>query len=146
VIRINRYICYFLDCVPKREHIFGRICPKCLSDSGNGADIWIRNDVKDKGKVVCFSWAPRHEGVLGEWRYSSTCCLTLALDVGEWWASRPGRFTPGERAPGTHCIEGWVGRGNWTLEPRSSRSEMKIHETDRKHNKVDGWSHSLGFH
>jgi hypothetical protein len=27
---------------------------------------------------------------------------------GEWTASRPGRFTPGERAPGAHCIGGWV--------------------------------------
>jgi hypothetical protein len=24
-------------------------------------------------------------------------------------ASHPGRFTPGERAPGTHWIGGWVG-------------------------------------
>jgi hypothetical protein len=31
-------------------------------------------------------------------------------DIGdEWSASRPGRFTPGERAPGTHSIGGWVG-------------------------------------
>jgi hypothetical protein len=28
--------------------------------------------------------------------------LTSALDEGEWSASRPVRFTPGERAPGTH--------------------------------------------
>jgi hypothetical protein len=35
--------------------------------------------------------------------------LTLALDGGEWSASRPGRFTPRERAPGTHWIGGWVG-------------------------------------
>jgi hypothetical protein len=34
--------------------------------------------------------------------------LTSALDEGEWSASRPGRFTPRERAPGTHGI-GWVG-------------------------------------
>jgi hypothetical protein len=34
--------------------------------------------------------------------------LTSAL-VGGWSASRPGRFTPGERAPGTHWIGGWVG-------------------------------------
>jgi hypothetical protein len=26
-----------------------------------------------------------------------------------WSASRPGLFTPGERARGTHCIGGWVG-------------------------------------
>jgi hypothetical protein len=35
--------------------------------------------------------------------------LTLALDGGEWSASRPGHFTPRERAPGTHWIGGWVG-------------------------------------
>jgi hypothetical protein len=33
--------------------------------------------------------------------------LTSALVTGEWAASRSGRFTPGERAPGTHSI-GWV--------------------------------------
>jgi hypothetical protein len=35
--------------------------------------------------------------------------LTSALDGGEWSTSRPGRFTPRERAPGTHWIGGWVG-------------------------------------
>jgi hypothetical protein len=39
-----------------------------------------------------------------EWRYSSTRSLTSAPDGSEWSASRPGRFTPRERAPGTHCI------------------------------------------
>jgi hypothetical protein len=34
--------------------------------------------------------------------------LTSALVGGEWSASRPGRFTPGERTPGTHSIGGWV--------------------------------------
>jgi hypothetical protein len=34
--------------------------------------------------------------------------LTLSLVGGEWSTSRPGRFTPGERAPGTHWIGGWV--------------------------------------
>jgi hypothetical protein len=47
--------------------------------------------------------------VLGEWRYRSTHSLTSALDEGEWSASRPGRFTPRERAPGTHWIGGWLG-------------------------------------
>jgi hypothetical protein len=78
-----------------------RLCPnskikKCIPDLG-------------KVKSLCsFNWAPRHEGVLGEWMYSSTHSLTSALDGGEWSASRPGRFTPRERAPGTHWIEGWV--------------------------------------
>jgi hypothetical protein len=35
--------------------------------------------------------------------------LTSALDGGEWSASYPGRYTPEERASGTHWIGGWVG-------------------------------------
>jgi hypothetical protein len=64
-----------------------------------------------QGKVklfLCFN-APHHKGVLGEWRYSSTHSLTSALDGSEWSASRPSRFTPRERATGTHWIRGWVG-------------------------------------
>jgi hypothetical protein len=34
--------------------------------------------------------------------------LASALDEGEWSASRPGPFTPGERT-GTHWTGGWVG-------------------------------------
>jgi hypothetical protein len=34
--------------------------------------------------------------------------LTSVLVGGEWSASRLGRFTPEERAPGTHWIGGWV--------------------------------------
>jgi hypothetical protein len=34
--------------------------------------------------------------------------LASALDGGEWSASRPGRLTPRERAPGTHWIGDWV--------------------------------------
>jgi hypothetical protein len=34
--------------------------------------------------------------------------LTSALVVGEWSASRPGYFTPGERAPDAQWIGGWV--------------------------------------
>jgi hypothetical protein len=35
--------------------------------------------------------------------------LTSALVGGEWSASRPARFTPVKRAPGTHWIGCWVG-------------------------------------
>jgi len=35
--------------------------------------------------------------------------LTSTLEGGEWTASRPGRFTSGEKAPGTPYIGGWVG-------------------------------------
>jgi hypothetical protein len=34
--------------------------------------------------------------------------LATALVGGEWSASRNGRFTPGEIAPGTHWRGGWV--------------------------------------
>jgi hypothetical protein len=53
--------------------------------------------IKVKVKLsLCFNWAPHHEGILGEWRYSSTHSLTSAVDGDEWLASRPGRFTPRE--------------------------------------------------
>jgi hypothetical protein len=33
----------------------------------------------------------------------------LSCETLEWSASRPTRFTPGERAPGTHWVGRWVG-------------------------------------
>jgi hypothetical protein len=74
----------------------------CKHDSNLAVQCII---CKGKGKVVPVLWAPPHGVILGELRYSSTHSLTSALDGGEWSASRPGRFTPRERAPGTH----WVG-------------------------------------
>jgi hypothetical protein len=41
------------------------------------------------------------------WMYISTF-LTSALVGGDLSTSRPGRFNPGERAPGTHRTGGWV--------------------------------------
>jgi hypothetical protein len=55
----------------------------------------ITSEVKVK-LSLCFNWAPCNEGVLGEWRYSSTYSLTSALHGGEWSASRSGHFTPGK--------------------------------------------------
>jgi hypothetical protein len=47
--------------------------------------------------------------------------LTLALDGGEWSVSRPGRFTPGERAPNAHWVRDWVGSEPvWTLRSREN--------------------------
>jgi hypothetical protein len=46
---------------------------------------------------------------MGEWVYRSHVFLTSAQVGGEWSASRPGRFSPKERAPGTHWIGGWAG-------------------------------------
>jgi hypothetical protein len=58
---------------------------------------------------LCLNWASRYEGVLGELKYSSAHSLPRTLDGGKWSASRPGRFTPRERAPGTQWVGGWVG-------------------------------------
>jgi hypothetical protein len=44
--------------------------------------------------------------------------LTSALVGGEWSASRPGRFTPRERASRTLWIEGWV-------NPRADLDDME---------------------
>jgi hypothetical protein len=44
--------------------------------------------------------------------------LTLAPVGGEWSASRPCRFTPGERAPGSPWIGGWV-------DPRAGLDDME---------------------
>jgi hypothetical protein len=58
-----------------------------------------------KGKAV-----PLHAMEALRGRDSSYSFSILALDGGEWSASRPGRaFTPGERTPGTHCTGGWEG-------------------------------------
>jgi hypothetical protein len=64
---------------------------------------------KETNLSLCFNLVPRHEGVLGEWKYNSTHSLTSVLDGGEWSVSRPSRFSPRERAPGTHWVGGWVG-------------------------------------
>jgi hypothetical protein len=47
--------------------------------------------------------------------------LTSGLVGGEWSASRPCRFIPVERSPGTHWIGGWV-------DPRASLDDLE----DRK--------------
>jgi hypothetical protein len=44
--------------------------------------------------------------------------FTSALVGGELSASRPGRFTPRERAPGTHWIVGWV-------DPRAGQDDVE---------------------
>jgi hypothetical protein len=55
---------------------------------------------------------------MGERIYRSTFVLSSAVAVGEWSASRPGLFTTGERAPGTHWIGGWV-------DPRTGPDDLE---------------------
>jgi hypothetical protein len=65
----------------------------------------VRQDLNPTGKVklsLCFfQLSTTPWTCIGEWGYSSIHSLTSALDGGKWSASRPGRFTHGERAPGT---------------------------------------------
>jgi hypothetical protein len=60
------------------------VCSK-FSRSGwsvvRSASLAKGGKLKVKVKLsLCFNWGPRHEGVSGEWRYSSTHSWTLALD------------------------------------------------------------------
>jgi hypothetical protein len=52
----------------------------------------------------------------------SGCIDPHFLDLGTSWrwvvSFRPFRFTPGEKAPGTHCIGGWV-------DPRAGLDDME---------------------
>jgi hypothetical protein len=67
---------------------------------------------------LCLSnLALRHEDVLGSGCIDSVF-LTSALTGGEWSPSRACRFTPGERAPGTHWIGGWV-------DPRATLDDVE---------------------
>jgi hypothetical protein len=45
---------------------------------------------------------------MGKWRYSSTHPY-LSTRGGEWSASSPDRFIPGEIFSGSHLLRGWVG-------------------------------------
>jgi hypothetical protein len=52
--------------------------------------------------------------------------LTTALNGGEWSASRLCRFTPGERASGTHWIGGWAPAPGWTLWRKQKLARPEI--------------------
>jgi len=67
--------------------------------------------------------------------------LTLVLDRDEWPASRPGRFTSEEIAPGTRCVGGsWVGRkaldGANEIIYKSEPGEWRV-----KYSSLKIWAH-----
>jgi hypothetical protein len=93
--------------------------------------LWVCLKVK---LSLCFNRAPRHEGVLGEWRYSSTHS-TLALNGVVSFTPRP--LYPHGKSPcypmdrslggpqsrserGGEAKNSQAPTGNRTLEPRSS--------------------------
>jgi hypothetical protein len=55
------------------------------------------------------SFLTEHHAIKAYWRCRSTHSFPSALDGGDWSASRPGRSTRMERAPGTHQIGSWMG-------------------------------------
>jgi hypothetical protein len=84
------------------------------------------DDILYKEYVLCVQFLSNtsissHGRRMGEWRCSSTILIS-ALDGGEWLASRHARFAPGERAPVTPWIGGWVA-------PRIMRDFMEKRKT-----------------
>jgi hypothetical protein len=65
--------------------------------------------LNSKGKIIpVLNSAPHHGDVWGSGGVDPRI-QTSALDGREWSVSRPGSFTAGLRAPGTHWTGGWVG-------------------------------------
>jgi hypothetical protein len=95
--------------VPKKKAELGQ--RRRYSDWLRAGRPKSRSSSPSKKKVklsLCLTnYALRHEGVWG-----SGCVdqhfLTSALAGDERSVSRPGRFTPRERAPGTQCTGDWV--------------------------------------
>jgi hypothetical protein len=54
-----------------------------------------------------------------------------ALVGGEWSALCPGHFTPGERAPGTNWIGGWLGPGD-DLDDMEKRKFLTVLGLERR--------------
>jgi hypothetical protein len=95
----------------------------------------------DKGNVkvklsLCFNWAPRHEGVLGEWRYTPLILRPRYYMEVSGQLHAPAALPPGKNslvpigqeagwAPEPFWTRWWREKfpapaGNRTLEPRSS--------------------------
>jgi hypothetical protein len=96
------------------------------------------------GKVIvqlsplCFKWAPRHESVLGEWRYSST-------------HSRPSHYkevsgqlhAPAALPPGKEPLVPARQEAGWAPEPawkRWWRKKILIHCRDSNFRSLSPWS------
>jgi hypothetical protein len=66
--------------------------------------------VKHRDNYTCPCALIKHQAMKSYWGSGGIALRILDLDTRwEWSASRPGRFTPRERAPVTHWIWGWVG-------------------------------------
>jgi hypothetical protein len=74
--------------------------------SASARDSWL--SLTRKLREFTFDLTSRSSKHMEEWG-TTPPFITFALDGGEWSGLRPCRFTPGERAPGTHWIGGWMG-------------------------------------
>ena len=59
------------------------------------------------GRAAHFAF-PRYEALQGEWRYSSTLSLTLALDWVDIQCHAPTALPTGKETR-NHCTAGWLG-------------------------------------
>jgi hypothetical protein len=91
---------------------------KLLRWSNQGHHNCINGEVVNS--LCLINYAPRHDDTWGTGGITPPF-LTSALDGGEWSASRPGRFTPGEIAPW------WAPVSVWTLW----RREKSCHARNR---------------
>jgi len=74
-----------------------------------------QNEVKAKLPCAFFNSAPRHEGVLGEWRYSTTHSWPRYQMEVSGQLHVPASFILRGRVPDTHWIGEWVDpRAVWT--------------------------------
>jgi hypothetical protein len=53
------------------EKIYNESVTVDIADTSTAEPVDTDSTVRVK-LSLCFNWAPRHEGVIGEWRYSST--------------------------------------------------------------------------
>jgi hypothetical protein len=86
-------------------------CEHSNVPSGSSSIHWWESaamSIKVKLPLWLINYSLSHKDIWGNGGISLPF-LTLALDGGEWSASCPSWFIPGERAHSTHCIGGQVG-------------------------------------
>jgi len=88
---------------------FSRTSSPCFHCSGH--EVARLYKVKAKRFSLCFflCWTPRHEGVLGEWSYSSTHFWPPHYMEVSGQLHTPAALLPEKRVPCIHWIGGWVG-------------------------------------
>jgi hypothetical protein len=101
-LRSRNHVLKTNSCVP-RQHA------TCHKYSLFRFSFWKRDNKVSKQSCPCASLIKQYAmKTYGRVHIQTQVFLTSALVGGEWSASHPGRFTPVERAPGTHWTGGLV--------------------------------------